>query len=108
MKGARRYSSVPMVIFQKFDLKKKGISTHYLIPFFLLSTIVYIYNCKKNAIMIMVVENPMTMAKFAIMTKNTTNGFCDEFVCTIVMVVVNVFYDYECSHICSHIIDILT
>jgi hypothetical protein len=49
--------------------------------------------------MIMVVEDPMTTAKFAIMNKNTTNGFCDEFVCTIVLVVVNVLYDYECSHI---------
>jgi hypothetical protein len=54
----------------------------------------------------MVVENPMTMAKSAIMTKNTTNGLCNKFVCTIVMVVVNVFYDYECSHIYSHIIHI--
>jgi hypothetical protein len=66
----------------------------------------YIYNYKKNAIMIMIVENPM--AKFAIMTKNMTNGFGDKFVCTIIMLVVNVLYDYECSHICSHIIDILT
>jgi len=49
--------------------------------------------------MIMVVEDPMTTAKFAIRIKNTTNGFCDEFVCTIVLVVVNILYDYECSHI---------
>jgi hypothetical protein len=69
---------------------------------------IYIYSHKTNAIMIMVVEDPMTTAKFAIMSKNTTNGFCDEFVCTIVLVVVNVLYDYECSHICSHIIHILT
>jgi hypothetical protein len=58
--------------------------------------------------MIMVVKDPMTTAKFAIMTKNMTNSFCDEFVCTIVMIVINVLYDYECNHIYSHIIHILT
>jgi hypothetical protein len=56
----------------------------------------------------MVVEDPMTTAKFAIMTKNMTNNYCDEFVCTIVMIVINVLYDYECNHIYSHIIHILT
>jgi len=56
----------------------------------------------------MVVEDPMTTTKFAIMTKNTNNSFCDEFVCTIVMIVMNVLYDYECNHIYSHIIHILT
>ncbi len=45
----------------------------------------------------------MIMA-FVSMTKNTINGLCDEFVCTIVMVVVNVLYDYKCSHIC-HILE---
>jgi hypothetical protein len=29
--------SVPMVIFQKFNLKKKGLSTHSMAPYFMLS-----------------------------------------------------------------------
>jgi hypothetical protein len=37
------------------------------------------------------------------MIMTNTYGFCDEFLCTIVMVVVNVLYDYKCSHLCSHI-----
>jgi hypothetical protein len=32
-----------------------------------------------------------------------TNGLCDESVCTIVMVVVNAFYNYKYSHICNYI-----
>ncbi len=39
----------------------------------------------------------------AIMIMINDYGFCDKFVCTIVMVVVNVLYDYKCSHICNHI-----
>jgi hypothetical protein len=31
------------------------------------------------------------------------NGLCDESVCTIVMVVVNAFYNYKYSHICNYI-----
>jgi hypothetical protein len=55
--------------------------------------------------MTIIIKDPMTMA-FATMTQNTTNGFCNESICTIVMVVVNVVYDYKCNHICSHIIHI--
>jgi len=57
------------------------------------------------AIMTIIIEDLMTMA-FAIMTKNMTNGLCIEFVCTVIMVVVNVVYDYKCSHIYNHIIHI--
>jgi hypothetical protein len=39
--------------------------------------------------------------------KNTTNGLCDESVCITIMVVINVFYDYKCSHICNYIFHIL-
>jgi hypothetical protein len=45
--------------------------------------------------MIIVVKDPMLMA---FMTKNMTNGLCNESDCTIVMVVINVLYDYKCSH----------
>jgi hypothetical protein len=48
--------------------------------------------------MIIVVKDPMTMP-FVTMTKNMTNGFCNESICIIVMVVVNALYDYKCSHI---------
>ncbi len=40
---------------------------------------------------------------FATMTKNMIIGICDESICIIVMVVVNVLYDCKCNHICSHI-----
>ncbi len=39
-------------------------------------------------------------------TKNTTNGLRDKSICIIVMVVINVFYDYKCSHIGSYIFHI--
>jgi hypothetical protein len=48
--------------------------------------------------MTIIVEDLMIMA-FVTMTQNTTHGLCVEFVCIIVMVVVNVFYNYKCSHI---------
>jgi hypothetical protein len=48
--------------------------------------------------MTIIVEDLMIIA-FVTMTKNMTNGLCVEFVCIIVMVVVNVLYDYKCSHI---------
>ncbi len=57
------------------------------------------------AIMTIIIKDLMIMA-FATMTKNTTNGLCDESICTIVMVIINVVYDYKCSHICNHIIHI--
>ncbi len=55
--------------------------------------------------MTIIIEDMMTMA-FATTTKNTTNGLCNKSICNIVMVVVNVVYDYKCNHICSHIIHI--
>jgi len=58
------------------------------------------------AIMIIIIEDQMTIA-FAIMTKNTTNGLCNKSVCTLIMVVINVVYDYKYIHICNHIIHIL-
>jgi len=58
------------------------------------------------AIMIIIIEDQMIIA-FAIMTKNTTNGLCNESVCTLIMVVINVVYDYKYTHICNHIIHIL-
>jgi hypothetical protein len=36
---------------------------------------------------------------FVTMTKNITSDFCDKSECNIVMVVINVLYDYKCSHI---------
>ncbi len=56
--------------------------------------------------MIIIIEAQMIMA-FAIMTKNMTNGLCNESTCTIIMVVINVVYDYKCSHIYNHIIHVL-
>ncbi len=52
-------------------------------------------------VMIIVFKDLMTT------NKNMSNGPCNEFVCTIIMVVINVFYNYKCSHICSHIIHVL-
>ncbi len=48
--------------------------------------------------MTIVAKDSMAMA-FATMTKNITSGFCDKSECTIVMVVINVLYDYKCSRI---------
>jgi hypothetical protein len=50
------------------------------------------------AVMTIIIEDLMTMA-FATMTENTTNDHCDESICTIGMVIVNVVYDYKCNHI---------
>jgi hypothetical protein len=55
--------------------------------------------------MTIIIKDLMTMA-FATTTKNTTNGLCDKSIYNIVMVIVNVVYDYKCNHICSHIIHI--
>jgi hypothetical protein len=53
--------------------------------------------------MIIVVKDLMAMA-FVTTTKNITSGFCNMSECTIVMAVINVLYDYECSHI-FHILE---
>jgi len=44
---------------------------------------------------------------FVIITKNTINGLYNESKCTIVMLIVNVIYDYKCNNIYNHIFHIL-
>lgn len=48
--------------------------------------------------MIIVFKDSMAMG-FVTTTKNIASGFCDMSKCTIVMAVINVLYDYKCSHI---------
>jgi hypothetical protein len=56
--------------------------------------------------MSIVIKDVMVVV-FVTTIKNISSDLCNKSKCTIFMAVINVFYNYKCSHICSCIFHIL-